>query len=143
MFKASEKWFASDKGNESLKVARVEFKDGASLDGPLLTQTFTRLRNVETALSNSPRNNYRFIDYVSGTTLVSVALTDVLIFSSAITLTSSDFLTSPVGTIYRFGNVSNGEVKISNTQTVLLTIVPGEFVKFIRLTNSWYGTFGP
>jgi hypothetical protein len=138
------KGFASEKNTESLKVTRVEFKDGASLDGPLLTQTFTRLRNVESAVSNSPRNKYTFITYVdNSTTPMSTALNDVLVFTSPVTLSSSDLLTSPVNTIYRFGNLSNGQVKISNSNSVVLTIVPGEFVKLIKLPSQWFGTFGP
>ena len=127
------------------EVKRINFQDGATIDGPMITQILARLRNAETLIANTiapPPSQITFIPY-SNTTPISLALNDVLVFNSAQTVTSTDFLSPQNGTIYRFGNVSPGNVIIHDSTQIILTIVAGEFVKLIRFDNNWIRTFGP
>jgi len=125
--------------NKQIVLDRIDFKNGGSLDGPLLLQTLYRLRNTELAITALQTKN-TFIDYVPSIPM-SAALSATLLFLEPREITDEQLQTAEINSIYNFGNTSNGFVTISDGNAVILTIVPGEFVSLIRRPTRWIGTF--
>lgn len=130
---------------EVLTIKRIDFRDGGTFDGSMLAQTLLRIRNTENVISSVQASvtPLEFVDYENGTPL-SAAISSVLLFNAAVTVSWAGLSTSDTGTIYRFGNLSGGEVIISDGTSEILKMVPGEFVRLIRLNaGRWIRTFGP
>ena len=120
-----------------IEAQRVDFKDGGTLDGPLLSQILYRIKAVEN------KTNLEYEVYKDGTPL-NVGLVKVLVFATGLTVQSTEFVSAPIHTMYRFGNTSKRDVHIGDGSKIILSIVPGEFVKLVKLpTGAWFGTFGP
>jgi hypothetical protein len=125
-----------------LQVKGIEFRDGGIIDGPLFTQLLARLRNVESKESSSSPSTLQFVDYAAGLNLEE-ARTSVVVFGAAISVASAGFASAQTGSVYRFGNTSSGEIILSDGNATIMKLVPGEFIKLIRLESGWFGTFGP
>lgn len=135
-----------------LSVGRVDFREGGTLDGPLLNQTLFRLRTAETEIaelkSGSTSATLQFVDFVSESeTPISLAISGVLVINTGTTsVDSEDFASAVTGTTYRFGNNSLVNVTINSittpTTTTLLTLVPGEYSRLIKLSSGWLPLFG-
>ena len=123
---------------EVVNAKRIDFADGGTLDGSLLQQILRRLRNAE-------QKELNYVDFVSlSSTPISMGLDNCLVFPSSVTLSAPEFSTAIVGTVYHFGNRSQGDVHLNDgAGTTILSIVPGEFVKLVRLSSGWIGGFGP
>ena len=129
--------------SEVLLTGRIDFQGGGTLDGPLLLKTLVRLRAAESEIavlqgSISPVvSTIQFIDYVPGMS-VSLAISAVLVVQPGVTsIESSDFSAAPTGTTYRFGNETTEDVSIKLGLTTLLTLVPGEYARLVRLSSGW------
>jgi len=132
---------------DTIEVKRIDFENGGTLDGPLLAQLLRRLRVAEQRLATVQQpppaaGDLQTVEYTTGTAF-SLGLTNILVFRTGTTIQAPELLTAPVNTVYHLWNQSNAEVAIGNGTTILLRIVPGEAVKFFRLSTGWSGTFGP
>jgi hypothetical protein len=78
-----------------------------------------------------------FINYVPGMS-VGLAITGVLVVQPGVSsIESQDFSAAPTGTIYRFGNETDSDVSIKLGLLSLLTLVPGEYARLVRLSSGW------
>jgi hypothetical protein len=126
-------------------VNRIDFKEGGSIDGGLLSQILARIRNLEFKNSGIGRIE-EFVDSTA-TPLVS-AVSNILVFTQSTSTTKKYFNSDiPTETFFKFGNTSTLNVDIYPNNTVgssiLASIVPGEFVKIILHDGVWIKTFGP
>ena len=135
--------------NPNLVVERIEFIDGGTLDGPFLSQILRKLNDatIQTEIK-------RKIIYFSNISLtpVSIARSCTLCFENPVSVQAiaGEFNDSvPAGTTYYFGNLSNNIVRIykniQGVSTLMLSIVPGEFVDYVKLpgaSNRWFGKMG-
>jgi hypothetical protein len=129
--------------SEVVLTGRVDFRGGGTLDGALLTQTLFRLRTAEAEIADlkSIVSPLVFINYTPGMS-VSLAITGVLVIQPGVTsIVSADFTSAPAGIIYRFGNETSGDVTIGTAATTLLTLVPGEYSRLVRLESGWLPLF--
>ena len=128
---------------EVVLTGRVDFRGGGTLDGALLAQTLFRLRTAEGEIAELKAivSPLVFINYTAGMS-VSLAITGVLVFQPGTTaIVSVDFNSAPAGTIYRFGNATTEDVTVGTSSGPLLTLVPGEYSRLVKLTSGWLPLF--
>jgi hypothetical protein len=133
-----------------ISTNRVDFQGDSTLDGSLLLQILRRLRNVEeqsgggSGGGGTSSDARIIVPYTVGIPLESAVNNILVTFSSndEITVGSSAFVNSAVGSFYNFGNLGTKDVHITNGTTIILSIVPGEFTSLVKMTNGWYGTLG-
>ena len=126
-------------------VNRIDFKEGGSLDGGLLSQILARIRNLE--YKNSGIGRIEEFVNSTDTPLIS-AVSNILIFNQSTTAVKKYFNSDiPSETFFKFGNTSNVNVNIYPDDEIgspiIASIVPGEFVKIILHDGTWIKTFGP
>lgn len=130
-------------------VNRIDFREGGSLDGALLSQILSRIRNLEIKNSGLVKIS-EFVNSVE--TPLNLAIPNILVFTSASESEKKFFNQDvPNETILKFGNTTNLNVDIYPDDEPLsekiITVVPGEFVKIIKHENNsiitWIKTFGP
>lgn len=102
------------------------------------------------ALESSEAAETSFITFVSlQQTPLTLAKHNVVVFRDVqqTQFKLSELSTCPQGTTYRFGNLSPQQIEIiDDSNTIIVTIVKGEFLKLIKYgtgLSGWIRTFGP
>ena len=126
-------------------VNRIDFKEGGSIDGALLSQILARIRNLE--FKNS--GIVKIVEFVNSVdTPLNSSVSNILVFT-AVSVSERKYFSSeiPLETFFKFGNTSTLNVDIypddNPSSAIILSLVPGEFVKVILHEGTWIKTFGP
>ena len=113
---------------DRISVQRIDFTDGASLDGPLLAHILARLRRLELG------NQQTFVNYIPGTGLSSGSTT---VFTSGGSYVFEQLQTTIAGTFFTVVNASPDTLTLNDGILDVINIVPGEGTSILRYNDSW------
>jgi hypothetical protein len=135
--------------NKRILVGRIDFANGGSLDGELLSELLLRLRRLESRTSPPipPGNvSYEFIDYDATTAnwidnQLQTYPAVIIVFSfTTDTTIESTYLGSglPDQTYFRFSNHGTANIMLTDGTNEIVTVVPGENIKIMKVSSGWY-----
>ena len=124
-------------------IERIDFRGGGSLDGELLAEILVRLRNAENVVIPPGNVSYEFVQYNSSSGWIDSQLQNypsiiiVFSFSVATSITSSYLRTVPTKSYFRFYNDGVANLTLSDGIENIVTMVPKENVKIMKIDGGW------